>query len=411
MTTRLTTRGTTRLLTRGTTPGVAKIRTPLAIFGDSITAQNTITETNQFAGFTSAGYATWGMFYAGRQYDLAKRISSVSTEAPDWDFGYSSYSAQQLLDGNRSGDGVYPMTDLATADPESVFVFCGSNGVVGSTTTDAILEIWDTFRAAGRRVFAAEILPRTADAAGYDATALAATYANNATLKAAAAARGIPFLEWASLIATEPGGYGDPEWLPDEVHPGTRGAQRLGVAFAEFISRYFKNDFATPAIGNAAWLTGNPGMSGDVSGGATGFSFGGDISAKSKVTDGDGTVWQRVTVTSGGGTQNTRQTSGTNTAQAGDVVRAVCRIRGVSAGWAIRNIRLRMLRQGDATVFRAGDMHTTTVDTDPLVLLPDGYLMGPEYTIPAATTNLFTYLNFWGSGSVDFREFGIIKVR
>jgi hypothetical protein len=151
-------------------------------------------------------------------------------------------------------------------------------------------------------------------------------------------------------------------------------------------------------------------MAGDVSGGATGFSFGSDVSAKSKVTDGDGIVWQRVTVTSGGGTQNTRQTAGTNTAQAGDVVRAVCRIRGVSAGWAIRNIRLRMLRQGDATVFRAGDMHPGTPDTGALELLGDGYLLGPKYTVPASTTNLFTYLNFWGSGSVDFREFGIIKV-
>jgi hypothetical protein len=411
MTTRLTTRGTTRSTTRGTIPGVAKIRTPLAIFGDSITAQNTINETNLFAGFSASGYATWGMFYAGRQYDLAKRISSVSSDAPDWDFGYGSYSASNLLNGNRSGDGVYPMTDLATADPESVFVFCGSNGVAGATTTDAILEIWDTFRAAGRRVFAAEILPRTAAAAGYGPTELAATYANNVTLKAAAGARGIPFLEWASLVATEPGGYGDPEWMPDQVHPGTRGAQRLGIAFAEFISRYFKNDFATPAIGNAAWLTGNPGMSGDVSGGATGFTFGSDVTAKSKVTDPDGTVWQRVSFSGATGAQNTRQTSGTNTAQTGDVVRAVCRIRGVSADWAIRNIRLRMLRQGDATIFRAGDMHMTTPDTDPLELLPDGYLMGPEYTIPASTTNLFTYLNFLGSGSVDFREFGIIKVR
>lgn len=398
-------------LARASSPGIAKIRTPLAIFGDSITAQNTILETNQFSGFTSAGYATWGMFYAGRQYDLAKRTSSVSSDAPDWDFGYSSYSAADLLNGNRGGDGVYPMTDLATADPESVFVFCGSNGVAGATTTDAILAIWDTFLAAGRRVFAAEILPRTSSAAGYGPTELAATYANNATIKAAAAARGIPFLEWASLIATEPGGYGDPQWLPDNVHPGTRGAQRLGIAFAEFISRYFKNDFATPAIGSASWLTTNPGMSGDVSGGATGFTFGTDITSKSKVTDDDGTVWQRVSFSGAGGSQNTRQTSGTNTAQTGDVVRAVCRIRGVSASWAVRNIRLRMLRQGDATVFRAGDMHTTSVDTDPLVLLPDGYLMGPEYTIPASTTNLFTYLNFWGTGSVDFREFGIIKVR
>jgi hypothetical protein len=397
--------------TRGTTPGVAKIRTPLAIFGDSITGQNSLIETGAASGFWAIGYAAWGMFYAGRQFDLAKRISSVSADAPDWDFGYGSYSASDLLNGNRSGDGVYPMTDLATADPESVFVFCGSNGVSGPTTTDSILEIWDTFRTAGRRVFAAEILPRTAAAFGYDATALAATYANNATLKAAAAARGIPFLEWASLVALAPGDYGDVQWMPDNVHPGTRGAQRLGIAFAEFISRYFKNDFATPAIGSASWLTGNPGMSGDVSGGATGFTFGADVTAKSKVTDPDGTVWQRVSFSGATGAQNTRQTSGTNTAQTGDVVRAVCRIRGVSADWAIRNIRLRLLRQGDATLFRSGDMHASSPDATAIELLPDGYLLGPEYTIPAATTNLFTYLNFWGSGSLDIRELGIIKVR
>jgi hypothetical protein len=375
----------------------------LAIAGDSITAQNTgVLVGTGNNSFRSDGYATVARRKLLGAFELTKKTSTASADGLDWDFGYGAFSAADFLNGKSS---VFPMDDIAAADPDTVFVFLGSNASESASTD--IIAIWDQFREDGRRVLAAEVLPRHSTAAGYDAGALAETYALNAILKAAAASRNIPFLEWAALVVEEPGGYGSLVNFPDAVHPGIVGANVLGTAFADFVSPYCGDPFAIPADGNAAWLTGNPYLTGDSSGGATGWTFPAQVTARSKITDADGTGWQRVTLTSATNAI-IRQTAGTNTAVAGDIVRPVMRIRGIESGWALQNVHVRLYHGGTDAGFHSADGIKATYSEITEVL--DGLFLGPEYEIPAEFSGLYTYIYSTGSGTYDFRQAGVIKV-
>ena len=57
---------------------------------------------------------------------------------------------------------------------------------------------------------------------------------NNAVLRAAAAAHGprVAFVDWASLVAANPGTLG-----PDRVHPGPKGRTLLAKAVADAVHR------------------------------------------------------------------------------------------------------------------------------------------------------------------------------
>jgi hypothetical protein len=322
-------------------------------------------------------------------------------------FGYGGFSAADFLNGNG---GVFPMNDVAAADPSDIFLCLGSNANVGASLAD-ILTIWDTWTGQGRRVFGSEVLPRASSASGYTSEKLAETYALNAALKLAASERGIPFLEWASVIAEEPGGFGNLSYIPDGVHPGILGADVLGEAWANFMAPYCGDPYQPPADASAEWVTANPYMAGDVSGGATGWTFNGaGHASKSKITDPDGTVWQRIGV-SGASTTSAllRQTSGAGSWAVGDVVRPVARIRGVESGWSITNIRLVGVKIGTPNVVgTSGDQQTTSLDG---VRLPmTGTLYGAEYTIPADATGMHCYLYASGTGSFDVTACGLVKV-
>lgn len=395
--------------------------TSLALFGDSITDQNSTVATSNPNGVLeqSLGYAVNALFLLEHPFDLVERTTSAYVDNGDRDFGYGSYSAQQLIDGNRSGDGVYPLTDLANADPDDVFVFAGSNP--DTDTVGALVELWDTFTAAGRRVFAAEILPRGENASGYDGTELANCYTYNVLLKAAAQSRGIPFLEWADAIALGPGDFADESLLnaSDHVHPNRRGAELLGARFAAFIEPFCGAAYSLPVDGDAAWVTINPYVAGDSSGLATGFTKtnpAGGTTTASKISDGDGTVWQRLVI-SQPGTYNAvtyRQSSGTSgTFAVGDIVRPVCRVRGDASGWDIKAFHI-IIYDKVATVTTARNSgmydYATSLSSKPTLEVADGLILGPPYTIKADTTDIYTYFQAWGSATIDIRQIGLIKV-
>lgn len=378
--------------------------TTLAIFGDSITAQNTAINSPGIR-FASIGYAAYGNFLLNHGFDFVKKTSTAHGDGVDWDFGYGGYSAEELLNGKS---GVYPMNDLAASDPSHVFVFCGSNP--DATTAESIIAIWDTLRAAGRRVFAAEVLPR---AESFGSTVRDAIYAVNVTIKAAAAARGIPFLEWASTFAVSPGGYANPAYvMADGVHPNILGASVLGDVWADWIGRWAVAPFEVPAAASASWVTGNPYMSGDVSGGATGWTFPAACSAKSKITDPDGTVWQRITNTQAGYAGAIyRQTAGTGTWSVGDTVRGVCRVRGVASGWDIKNIDIRVVQiGGSATESYAMYSATSDITATGIVSPMTGLIVGPPHVVQTGVTALYTYVRCYGSGTFDFTHCGCVKI-
>lgn len=375
----------------------------LAIAGDSITAQNGTT-----TGFNARGYAACGRVLLNAGFEFVNKVTTNHSDGLNYTFGYGSYSAADFLNGNRLGDGVYPMQDVAAADPENIFVCLGSNP--SETTVADILTIWDTWLAAGRRVFAAEILPRGSAAQGYDAAKLAACYSINAILKAESAARKIPFLEWASSFAESPGGYARAEYMYDAVHPNILGASVLGERFAAFFAPYVRIPHTPPPEGSSKWVTNNPYMAGNSSGLATGFSSSGASITGSKVTDPDGTVWQRVHAASAINTSHIRQSNGAaGFWSVGDVVRPVARVRAVLDGWALQNVRLAAVKIGAPTNTNIShDMNSITLDG---VRQPfDGILYGPPYTIPADATAMSSYFYVSGTGSVDVRQLGLVKV-
>jgi len=376
----------------------------IAFAGDSITDQNSATNL-----YGTRGYASWLKYLTECPFDFVPRLVSAYDQNPDYDFGYGSYSPANFLNGKPSGDGVYPMTDIATADPNVVFVCLGSN--TGSSDIASILAIWDQFIADGREVIGSEILPRKIGTFGYTSERLATCYANNATLKAAAAARGMLFAEWAHTVTETPGSDASLLYTSDGVHPNIQGAYRMGDYLRTFLAPYLPPAFSVPASGSPLWLTNNPYMTGDVSGGAAGFTFTGHAS-RSKVTDGDGTVWQRITSSQAFNASDTlRQSAGTTTAVAGDVVRGVCRVRPVASGWDITGLQLLLYStvSGSTTLVRT-DMYVTTQTAGLLFNPSAGLLMTPAYTVPAGATGLFTYLINHGSGTMDVRQLGAIKV-
>ena len=404
--------------------GITPLSGPLALFGDSITDQNSLKEVGvDVASTQSIGWATYGMMQLGSPFSLVRRTTSAYGDNGDYTFGYGSYSPSDLLNGNRNNDGVYPMTDLAAANPSNLFIHGGSNtaGVSAATNAANIIALWDANRALGRRVFSAEILPRVEGATGtYNSTDLANCYAANAIIEAAAAARGIPFLKWASVVALAPGGFGNPIFFPstDGVHPNTLGAQRLGIAWADFMRPFCGPAYQPPASGSSAWVTTNPYMTGDVSGTATGWTgsnpTGGTLT-RSKVTDDDGTVWQRLTA-SQSGTYNFwtfRQASGTGTFAPGDVVIPVARVRGVNSGWDMKGVRLWVYSTiSGSTAYRWGaySISNTAAAATPVIDPVSGLIVGTPYTVPANTTGMFTYLQGFGSGSIDVRQIGLVKI-
>ncbi len=391
------------------TKSVRKI-SELALLGDSITDQNSDTQY-----YYSMGYAVRGLGKLGWPFTTEPRIVSAYTGVPDWTHGYGSYSPQNILNGNRNGDGVYPMQDITAADPDDVFVHIGSNTGSGDDTS-SILQIWDTLRADGRRVFAAEILPRVNGAFGYNSAALAQCYATNANLKVAAQSRGIPFLEWASQITLGANDFADPIYFQDGVHPNNLGAQKLGASFASFISPFAGLPFSIPALGSPLWLTSNPYVTGNVSGLATGYTTSGATTTKSKVIDGDGTEWQRLTCSQSPNyaSWTLRQSSGAGTFPAGDVVRVIAKVRGVSSGWDYKNVQVALYStiSGTTAIRIAGNFASNTfISTLSKVdQAEEALLLSPPYTIPSNTTAMFSYLQGFGSGSVDIRQIGVIKV-
>ena len=377
----------------------------LALAGDSITQQNGTAAYSQAVGF-----ATNAAMLSNGALKFLNKVTTAHSGGLNFNFGYGAYSAADFLNGNRAGDGVYPMTDVAAADPSDVFVFLGSNASI--TSLADILTIWDTFRAAGRRVFAAEVLPRHSTAAGYTSTKLAETYALNDALKPAAAERKIPFLEWASLVAESPGGFGSLTYMPDAVHPNILGAEVLGEAFYNFLAPWLPDPFEPPVDGSAAWVTDNPYMTGDVSGVATGWNLtAANITAKSKVVDPDGTVWQRVTM-SAGNNIICRQSAGAGPWAVGDTIVPVMRIRAVEAGWAFHNVENRITKTGSPSNTAAGGGMYSGAPTTVQVRQPmNGLIVGHPYVIPADATGIYNYIYAHGNGGTfDFRQAGCFKI-
>lgn len=375
----------------------------LLCLGDSITDQN----SSLLYGFESAGPVARARALLRGRLEMVPRVFSAHSSNGDWDFGYGAYSASDVLNGKT---GVFPMSDIKAAyqDTDAVFVHLGSNpaGSVAATVA-AITAIWDAIIADGLEVFAAEVLPR---AASFGAGVAADIIAVNAALASEAESRNIPLLTWHGNFA-DGSGYCSTALFSDGVHPNATACQRLAVLLADFLDPLIGGSYLRLPDPKTAWLTGNPYFTGDDASVPTAWTAPAEASAYAVTLDAEGR-WKRITNTNSPATYTVstyRQTSGVGTWKIGDRVRGVCRIRGVASGWDFKAVELRMVKTGGTTESIYAH-HTFSASSEPSIMdvYGDQYLITPEYVIPSTATAMFTYLNLYGSGSVDVQCCGIL---
>jgi hypothetical protein len=395
------------------------IRT-LAIFGDSITQQNaTLTQLE------SRGYAVPLRFRLRQRFELARMVSTQHDDGLRYNHGYGAYSPEQLINGTMTDAigvlPVQPIADLDATDPPAVFVFCGSNpGESVANTAADIISIWDDQKSKGRFVIAAEVLPRSL---AQGSTVTANIYAVNAILKPAAAARGIPYVEWALAFADpeSPQGYANPAYVvSDGVHPNTLGGIVLSELLEAAISKYIQPIEPTIPGTGESWVSVNPSFDdANANGYADNFTFPtAVITANSIIADAGGN-WQRITsnhaTTTG---QVIRNTTGESSAgwAVGDWVRATCEVRVPAediGSWAIKGMQCEVVKTGSSTVFTY-DMYqsvSTLLASSDISGKPlNGRFLTPPYQISADATGIFAYIRFWGSGTFEIRNLGVVKV-
>jgi hypothetical protein len=392
-----------------------------AFLGDSITQQiGTLTR------FETRGYAAPLRFRFRQRFDIVPMVSTQHDDGIRYNHGYGTYSPDQILNGTMTdaigASPVEPMADIAASDPPAVFVFCGSNPGASSAATAAdVIAIWDVLLAAGRFVMAAEVLPR-GSAQGSSVTA--AIYAVNAILKPAAAARKIPYVEWADAFAdsSSPEGYSNPLYTADGVHPNNLGGVVLSEILETYLDLYTPTEIPTYPTPGGAWVTANPQF---VDSNADGIADGlhtlpASVTAAS-IIPATGGNWQRITTNHNSNTvQIIRSSSGasSNGWAVGDVVRATCEIRVQPedlADWNLKGVQLDLVKTGGTTT-SLSDMFLSTSSFSDTALTGKPYIgrfLTPPFEIPGDATGILAYFRYWGAGGstkFEIRNLGVFKI-
>lgn len=256
----------------------------LAVMGDSITAQVATGLTN----ITSNGYAGHARAFGGSRWDLEPNGASLT-------FATGGYDVFQI--------GSVHLPQVLASNADACFVHGGTNdfsdGTTSSAVTAELLRIWLALRAGGITPIASTILPVVGNAT--KSTWIAAT---NALIRAAAAANGVRLCDWTNEIDTGTNtGVSNTTWLPDNVHPGTAGAIRLGRFMGNFLSSRFRQPF-DPWQAPGTLLTRNLGFEGSA-GQPTSWQnpvvpAGGTLNSKTLVSDPEtGGQWWELDISFG----------------------------------------------------------------------------------------------------------------
>ncbi len=404
--------------------------------GDSITDR--MSNFDSSYGFVSCDASGWGTALEclsnQRIKSVARGATGISGSPPpanDRDFGYSGINALQYRLGSGAGPGSewlgahVPITAALAAAENADCIIChiGTNDLPSLTaqqTADRVIALWGDLVGSGKPVVGTDILQRTATYSGWNSTLRDKVDATNAILRGAWRAAGLAaYRQWNDLIEKDGSGYAAAREFPnDGIHPTQRVGWKLGRDLMELLGDYIDGTaYPIPVSGSGLWVTPNP----YVTGGATiatgwagiGVTVGTNLVA-SKVTDGDGTVWQRCAVNAAIGFSQAglydRITSGIPAS--GTRVRACARVRIPSAG-ALTSISLQVqqLNAPQASDWmelfaRAGG--TTTAS--PLVEGDDFLMISDPFTVQASVTQLWCAVCFTsatGGGTYDFTQAGV----
>lgn len=406
--------------------------------GDSITDRSTVRNTAYNAMETNpSGWGAALRIVSGQRLQGLTRGATGLTEVPgnDRDYGYSGINANQYLNGLGAGwsNPAYVAIDavdaVAATAPAGTVIVChiGTNDLSGAdaaTTASRITALWARLVATGLPVVGTDILQRGAAYSGWTTTLRDRVNDTNTLLRAAWRSSGLAaYRQWNDLIDKDVNGYAATTEFPaDHLHPTSRTGFRLAVDLWSLFQPYVTaSPYAIPASGSASWVTPNPYVTGGTTL-ATSWEANslGTLNTDytvAKVTDGDGTVWQRLTRITPQAFETVglraRITSGIPAS--GTVCRVTARIR-VAAGQPASSVCL-LVQQVNAP--QANDWFDAiahggiTGEVSPIREVDGSWrFLSEEFTIQSGVTQVWCLVALKNSGSatIDFREAGIFTV-
>lgn len=415
--------------------------------GDSITDRSTVRNTDYSAMETNpSGWGAALRIVSGQRLQGILRGATGVGDVPgnDRDFGYSGINAQQYRLGPGANPGaewlgshvpIEAVETAAASAPAGTVIVChiGTNDLTGAdaaTTASRITALWARLVATGLPVVGTDILQRGAAYSGWTTTLRDRVNDTNTLLRAAWRSSGLAaYRQWDDLIDKDVNGYAATTEFPvDHLHPTSRTGFRLAVDLWSLFQPYvMASPYTIPASGSASWVTPNPYVTGGTTL-ATSWEANslGTLNTDytvAKVTDGDGTVWQRLTRI----TPQSFETVGlrarvTNAVAnagpipaAGTVCRATVRIR-MAAGQPAQSVCL-LVQQVDAPQavdwFDAISHGGATSAVSPIREIDGSWrFLSEEFTIQSGVTQVWCLVALKNSDSatIDFREAGIFTV-
>jgi hypothetical protein len=406
--------------------------------GDSITDRSTVRNVPYDAMETNpSGWGAPLRIISGQRLQgiLRPATGVVSVPGNDRDFGYSGINAGQYRLGSAWGPGaewlgshvpIEAVETAAASAPAGTVIVChiGTNDLSSLTaaqTAASVQALWSRLVATGLPVVGTDILQRGATYSGWTTTLRDRVNDTNTLLRAAWQSAGLAaYRQWDDLIDKDVNGYAAATEFPvDQLHPTQRTGFRLGLDLWELFSPYVTaTPFVIPASGSASWVTPNPYVAGGTTL-ATSWEVNslGTLNTDytvAKVTDGDGTVWQRLTriTAQASGLVGLRARITSGIPASGTVCRATARIR-MAAGQPCQAVAVQV-QQVNApqandwldTVSNGGAVGQTSPIRE---LSADWRFLSEKFTIQSGVTQLWILIAIQTSGSatIDFREAGI----
>jgi hypothetical protein len=338
----------------------------------------------------------------------------------DMDHGYSGWTLRQLIDGQTWSGGpgfIRPMDDAYAANADGYVLEGGTNDIIGQTSATIISQIteyWTWFRSRNKPVIALDVLPL--------GTAYALPWTNahrdkvmevNAALPAIAASLGVTLVPTHPLVVKDGNGFVSTDYLWDGVHPSGKFALAISQAIAAVLQPHTVNlpESLIPSHTSALWLNSVSFTPGATRPAPWSHGLGAGVSAAySAQTDGDGTKWQRVALSGGSGYPGSQISIYLGSGfTVGTTIRGSMRIRGVSAGWDARSLRVNIdCWNGAASYSYAIQPNNNGTGVyDPVT----GLFTTPDFLVPAGTTQIqmICYLEA-NAATFDVRQFGMYRL-
>lgn len=374
----------------------------IALFGDSITEQNKLSSTNPFFHGVK-GYFTWANVLLGHNFNVVK-YSGVG----------GNTTAQMLA---RLYNDIINIQDK----PRYCLVLGGTNDCLGDISSASIISnlnnIYDALIENGIIVIACTILPATT-INGAPSRRNTMNAVNRWIKLLPQVKKNVIVCDWVPDFIDQSTGNPKSNFTTDGIHPTHLGAYYLGYKLYSILKDKIQiSDILCNSAFDSSSYLGNPFMTGNVSGMATGYTAqatGGAVYTASKVASSDNLGdWQQIAVTTKGRVNVNKVTNVSGTFVEGDKVYLQMEFESDDNWDATSYI------SSNISCYSAGWASTLVAVLD-LAWYPadgvydfknprKGVLKTPIMTIPNGGVYLISMIDFNGIGTFRFRRMELLK--